>query len=61
MTEIRYHRRMLGDWHYGGHLSCLNRVFIERNIAPLVSSAKVAKLAIETQQPAPVPELSESA
>jgi len=36
LVELRYRISMLRDWHYGGHLSCLNRVFVERHISPLL-------------------------
>lgn len=35
-SEVRYHWSMLRSWHYGGHFSCMNRVFVERYIAPLL-------------------------
>ncbi|MCA8988088.1 MAG: DUF726 domain-containing protein [Planctomycetaceae bacterium] len=36
LNEVPYRQSMMRDWHYGGHLSCMNRVFIERNVAPII-------------------------
>ncbi len=36
-TQIDYSIKMLKDWHYGGHLSCMNRVFVEKHIATLLT------------------------
>ncbi len=41
-VEVPYRFSMLRDWHYGGHLSCMNRVFIERHIAPRIESVTQA-------------------
>ncbi|MCG6157985.1 lysophospholipase [Rubinisphaera margarita] len=35
-VEVPYRFSMIRDWHYGGHLSCMNRVFVERHIAPRI-------------------------
>lgn len=37
--QIKYKFSMLKDWHYGGHLSCVNRVFVERHISPILRAA----------------------
>lgn len=36
LLEIRFHWSMLRHWHYGGHFSCVNRVFVEHHLAPLL-------------------------
>ncbi|HBN76354.1 MAG TPA: hypothetical protein DD473_11155 [Planctomycetaceae bacterium] len=40
--QIDYSIKMLKDWHYGGHLSCMNRVFVEKHIAPLLTQVPPA-------------------
>ncbi|WP_339744127.1 hypothetical protein [uncultured Rubinisphaera sp.] len=40
--QIDYSIKMLKDWHYGGHLSCMNRVFAEKHIAPLLTQVPTA-------------------
>ena len=49
LVELRYRFSMLRDWHYGGHLSCLNRVFVERHISPLLGLTETP--ALEVGQP----------
>lgn len=34
--QLHYQFRMLADWHWGGHMSSTNRVFVQRRIAPLL-------------------------
>ncbi len=36
LLEVRFHWSMLRHWHYGGHFSCVNRVFVEHHVAPLL-------------------------
>jgi len=39
VTEIPFQMPMLRDWNTGGHLTCTNRVFIRKWIAPLLMPA----------------------
>jgi pimeloyl-ACP methyl ester carboxylesterase len=36
VSEIPFQLSMFGDWNTGGHLTCTNRVFVRKWIAPLV-------------------------
>lgn len=39
VTEIPFQMSMLRDWNTGGHLTCTNRTFVRKWIAPLVMPA----------------------
>jgi pimeloyl-ACP methyl ester carboxylesterase len=39
LIERPYSWQMARRWHWGGHLGCVNRVFIAEEIAPLLGSA----------------------
>jgi len=64
--ELHYEFKMLADWHWGGHLSSTNRVFIERRIAPLLTaSSEPAVTSVEqsttTSQETPHSKIREAA
>ncbi len=39
VREISYQFSMLKDWNTGGHLTCTNRRFVRKWIAPLIDPA----------------------
>lgn len=36
LHQVRYSFSMLNQFHTGGHFSCVNRVFVAENVAPLL-------------------------
>lgn len=39
LHQIPYSWRMLGDFNLGGHFGCVNRVFVEKWVAPVLESS----------------------
>ncbi|WP_029630063.1 alpha/beta hydrolase [Zavarzinella formosa] len=44
LWQRRYHPRMLGQFHWGGHLGWANRVFIAESVAPMLCDGNHADL-----------------
>jgi pimeloyl-ACP methyl ester carboxylesterase len=40
LFETGYHPRMLGAFHWGGHFSCVHRVFVSENIGPVLMAGE---------------------
>jgi pimeloyl-ACP methyl ester carboxylesterase len=38
--EVPFRAAMMADFHFGGHMGPSNRVFVARNLAPLITGAK---------------------